>query len=210
MPTRKQGHELSRRERQVVELAARGLTDTAIAHELGISEATVTTYWERVRSKYGQHSRTELVFEIYREKADAILRYLSVRNQWLVERLRNISGMPSEQLCRQLIEEAADAILLIDANGGILQGNESAAVLFGYPVEELRGMRHDLLVPEDRREAHRKSSAAFVRHPEKGRMGDHKATLARRGDGRAIAIHATLTPVETGHGLLIMCVLRRA
>lgn len=210
MPTQKNGHGLSHRERQVVELAARGLTDTAIAHELGISEATVTTYWARVRAKYGQHSRTELVFEIFREETDEILRYLRVRNQWLAERLHNMSGNPSEQLCRQLIDEAADAILLIDAGGGILQSNESAAELFGYTVEELRGMRHELLVPEDRRETHRETAAAYVKHPEKGRMGDHKATLARRKDGTPFAINATLTPLETGHGLLVMCVLRGA
>src|SRR5262245_36101632 len=45
--------ELSERERQLIELAAEGHTDASIANELGISEATVSTYWGRVRIKIG-------------------------------------------------------------------------------------------------------------------------------------------------------------
>ncbi len=41
---------LSEREEQVLRLAMRGFTDTAIAHQLEISEATVGTYWGRVRN----------------------------------------------------------------------------------------------------------------------------------------------------------------
>ena len=45
--------QLSPRELQLIEYATQGLTDTAIALKLGISEATVGTYWGRVRIKIG-------------------------------------------------------------------------------------------------------------------------------------------------------------
>jgi len=41
--------ELSVRERQVLSLAARGETDQGIANRLGISPATVNSYWVRIR-----------------------------------------------------------------------------------------------------------------------------------------------------------------
>lgn len=52
---------LSRRERQVILLAARGLADKEIARELGLSIGTVGTLWSRIRSKIGHYNRTGLV-----------------------------------------------------------------------------------------------------------------------------------------------------
>lgn len=50
---------LSERERDVLFLAADGLTDKEIAQRLGIGAKTVRTYWDRVRSKLGASSRTQ-------------------------------------------------------------------------------------------------------------------------------------------------------
>lgn len=52
---------LSERERQVLDLAAKGHIDESIAQQLQISVATVRGYWLRVRSKLGGSSRAELV-----------------------------------------------------------------------------------------------------------------------------------------------------
>jgi PAS domain S-box-containing protein len=49
------------REAQVLSFAAEGMTDKQIAAELGISLATVDTYWRRIRTKYNSTSRTEAV-----------------------------------------------------------------------------------------------------------------------------------------------------
>src|SRR5205085_11169656 len=54
------GVSLSRREREVAGLVARGLTNRQIAERLGIGERTVEGHLERVRSKLGMHSRTEI------------------------------------------------------------------------------------------------------------------------------------------------------
>lgn len=52
--------DLSDREASVLSLAAKGLTDRAIAARLGISTNTLRTYWARIRGKLGEGSRVAL------------------------------------------------------------------------------------------------------------------------------------------------------
>ncbi len=52
---------LSRRERQVLEAVALGLTNPQIGDRLGISHKTVARHRERIMNKLNLHSRTELV-----------------------------------------------------------------------------------------------------------------------------------------------------
>lgn len=49
--------QLSNRERDVLCLAATGLTDEGIAVRLGIAAKTVRTYWERLKAKLNAESR---------------------------------------------------------------------------------------------------------------------------------------------------------
>lgn len=52
---------LSKRELQVLELLAQGLTNPQIGNQLGISHKTVARHRERIMSKLNLHSSTELV-----------------------------------------------------------------------------------------------------------------------------------------------------
>jgi len=52
---------LTEREREVLELVARGLPNKAIAHELGISEHTVKFHVSTILGKLGAAGRTEAV-----------------------------------------------------------------------------------------------------------------------------------------------------
>ena len=67
-------HELSPREREIVDLAAEGLTNEAIAIRLGLSVGTVNTYWLRIKLKVGGSGRTDTVLNIFRERAERALR----------------------------------------------------------------------------------------------------------------------------------------
>ncbi len=51
---------LSPREAEVLSLASKGLLDKEIARELGLSLNTLRTYWNRIRMKAGESSRTGL------------------------------------------------------------------------------------------------------------------------------------------------------
>ncbi len=66
--------ELSPREEEILELCVQGLTNDAIAHELGLSVGTVNTYWLRIRMKVGGMGRTDTVVRIIKERAERALR----------------------------------------------------------------------------------------------------------------------------------------
>lgn len=75
--------ELSPREEQIVALCAEGLTNEAIAHELGISLGTVNTYWLRIKLKVGGLGRTDTVVRIIKERAEKALRESNVERNAL-------------------------------------------------------------------------------------------------------------------------------
>jgi NarL family two-component system response regulator LiaR len=63
---RKIGDDLTNREREVLALAARGLTNAGVAGELVISEKTVKFHVRNIRTKLRAKSRTEMVVEAWR------------------------------------------------------------------------------------------------------------------------------------------------
>ncbi len=63
---------LSEREREVLLLAADGLTDKEIALKLDIGIKTVRTYWDRMRVKYGAASRTQCLAMALRGAFEAV------------------------------------------------------------------------------------------------------------------------------------------
>jgi DNA-binding CsgD family transcriptional regulator len=65
---------LSPREDEILDLCIQGLTNEAIAHELGISIGTVNTYWLRIRMKVGGSGRTDTVARIIHERAESLLK----------------------------------------------------------------------------------------------------------------------------------------
>jgi len=63
---------LSERQRQLVELSAKGATDKEIAVVLGIGEGTLRTYWDRLRLRLDAKSRTEAVAKIFQYRYDRL------------------------------------------------------------------------------------------------------------------------------------------
>jgi DNA-binding NarL/FixJ family response regulator len=64
--TRHLDSRLTRREHQVLKVAAEGLTAREIAHHLGVRERTVTTHLGRIYGKLGVNSRVAAVIEAAR------------------------------------------------------------------------------------------------------------------------------------------------
>ncbi|HEX7626544.1 MAG TPA: PAS domain S-box protein, partial [Gaiellaceae bacterium] len=69
---------------------------------------------------------------------------IALRNAELVERLAG-----SERRYRELHEHAADAMLVSDDEGNLIDANDTAAVLLGYSVLELRAMSVSDLIDGD-------------------------------------------------------------
>ncbi|MGV3619050.1 MAG: PAS domain S-box protein [Fimbriimonas sp.] len=102
---------LSDRERDVLFLAADGLTDKEIAQRLGIGAKTVRTYWDRVRSKLGASSRTQALAMALRSAYDE-----------LAER---------EARFRTFIERLPAIFVAIDEDGQVVYVNEETTRLLG-------------------------------------------------------------------------------
>lgn len=66
---------LTRAERTVAELAARGLTNAQISLELGVATATVKAHLRRVFAKLGVESRARLAAEVYGPRRDHVAAY---------------------------------------------------------------------------------------------------------------------------------------
>lgn len=203
---------LSEREQQLIAFAAEGLTDSAIAHKLGISEATVSTYWGRVRSKLGPFSRTELVARSIREESKSTVESLRLEIERLSEKLRVDTGEDihdaHHNLYKDLIEVAADAIIIVNQDGQILNANSEAATLFGYDLSELKGLDMLQLVPDRYRMIHRAHRESYFAQPERKKMGEHLATFAKRKDGTEFTIAASLSSMVTSDGHVVICIVR--
>ena len=206
--------DLSDREKQIVELASEGHTDTSIAHELGISEATVSTYWSRVRMKIGPYSRPELIARIVRSDYSRMVEELRAQNKELIGRLEKDTGQEwgeeGGNFYRKLLAEAPDAILVVNEQGSIETANQEAARLFGYGEDEMSGMSMLELVPERFRFIHEQHRQEYLTNPSRRRMAEHAVSLARHSSGREFPIAASLSPVTTVTGTHVMCILREA
>ena len=93
---------------------------------------------ERVR--LGVYALIAFVILVLSELLRRTRRQAAAREQALAD---------SERRYRMVLEEAADAILISDADGLYLEVNDRAVALTGYPREKLVGMRApDLMTPE--------------------------------------------------------------
>lgn len=199
--------QLSEREQQLIKLASRGHTDTAISQRLGISEATVGTYWGRIRIKLGPYSRTELVSIVLKAHQEAALNELREANAELARKLKAGNNV-EEAFYRSLIENAADAILLTSESGMITTANDAAHELFGYGAGTLPGLHVSELVPTRFRAEHFEHQRGYVASPSRRMMGEHLSTPAVKASGEEMLVRATLSAIPTPTGLVVMCALR--
>ena len=108
---------------------------------------------------------------------------------------------------RAVVEEAPDAILLIDREGRIAYVNLQAETLFDYARAELVGQRVEILVPEDKRSMHLIHREVYQERPEKRPMGTGLQLYGRRRDGTAFPVEISLSPVgdgESGHTVAVV------
>jgi len=127
---------LGQRERQVLQLAAEGLTDKEIASKLKIRVSTVRTYWERIRTKLNAANRTQAVS---------------------LGMPHNLLERAGEELAGFAVRVINDEVISICNKQGIfLTWNLGVKVIFGYSEPEWIGQHNSIVfVPEDKHEAQR-------------------------------------------------------
>lgn len=200
---------LSERERQLLTLAAKGLTDAEIGKHLEISETTVKSYWGRVRTKLGPRNRTELVALSLGEERRHEIEHLTERVRDLERRL--LEGTHSTTgLHQTILDEAPDAVLAIDADGLVLYANHEAERMFGYSQSELAGIEISRLVPPRFRDRHKRHLKGYQAEPGNRRMGENMGTVGIDKLGNEFSVSATLSRIETNAGAMMVCLLRQA
>lgn len=108
---------------------------------------------------------------------------------------------------RAFFQAAPDGCVVVDRSGRIVEMNDEAVDMFGWPRDELLGRPVETLVPEGLREVHAAHRRRFTAHPERRPMGIGLELRARHRDGTEFPVEIGLSPVEDDAGPLVLAVV---
>ncbi len=104
----------------------------------------------------------------------------------------------------ELFDAAADAMLLVDSTGHVIQANSAAQQLLEYSKKEICGLEVEALIPASFRNYHHQHRSAFFEKPEKRSMGNGKDLFALSKSGKELAVSIGLSPIKTQQQLFIL------
>ena len=108
-----------------------------------------------------------------------------------------------------IFESAPDGVLVVDADGVIVQANATAASMFGWSQAELAGLSVDHLVPSDVRPRHGGHRERFGKRPHARPMGAGLDLRGQRRDGSAFPVEVSLSPwSREGAPGAVICTVR--
>ncbi|MGC2282733.1 MAG: PAS domain S-box protein [Candidatus Acidiferrales bacterium] len=127
----------------------------------------------------------------------------------ILESNRDITHTKQEQQkFRDLLENAPDAIVIVNHAGQIQLVNAQTEILFGYSREELVGMPVEVLVPRRFQDQHAGHRHAYVHSPKSRSMGAGLELYGQRKDGSEFPVEISLSPLETAAGTVISSSIR--
>jgi len=107
----------------------------------------------------------------------------------------------------RVLAATPDAVVIVGQNGVIRQLNESAADLFDYEREALRGKSVEELMPESYREEHVTLREEYVEDPTPRPMGAGLDLAAVRSDGERFPVEISLGPLHVDGETRIMATI---
>ena len=114
----------------------------------------------------------------------------------------------AEQMSRNLLESAPDAMVIIDAAGDIVLVNAQTENLFGYSRDELMGKPIEILVPQRHVERHRIERQQYHTNPSSRAMASGLDLTALREDGREVPVEISLSPIRTEGRSFVVAAIR--
>ena len=168
--------------------------------------AVVATAWGRGPFSSPEVPRSLLDLQVFLATAGLTVLTLQAAVSERADALRTLAR--SEQLFRQLLESAPDAMLVVDGAGRILLVNALTERQFGYRREKLLGQPIEVLLPERLRAAHRRQRELYAVQPQVRFMGAGMELVACRQDGSEFPAEISLGPMPTEQGLLVFTAVR--
>jgi PAS domain S-box-containing protein len=111
----------------------------------------------------------------------------------------------------EVIEQAPDAIVLVEAQGSIVYANQRVTQLFGFAAADLVGQPVETLIPQRARTQHAAYRMTYSRTPKVRPMGDARLALAgRHADGSEFPVDVHLAPIARGGGSWTLAIIRDA
>jgi PAS domain S-box-containing protein len=199
--------ELSQRELQLLVYASRGLTDQAIAHELGLSLATIATYWGRIRIKLGPLNRTELVAKYLDSKSSEEIVQLQNEVSTLRQQLEASKKDDLELLLA--LNKIPDSVVLIDTSSKVLYVNEATCLWLGYAPEEMIGSLFLDFYPDGRHDLWKAWLDGLLEDPQDPEFALNRPSYVRHKDGTVKVFSCNSAVYKTSQGIRILAVSRR-
>ncbi|MGI8793905.1 MAG: CHASE domain-containing protein [Acidimicrobiales bacterium] len=109
---------------------------------------------------------------------------------------------------QSFVEFAPDAIVMINAEGRIVQVNVRCEEMFAYDRSDLIGHPVEVLLPPDLRNHHVSHRLGFVQSPRARAMGADRALLGIRSDQTVFPVDVSLSPITTEDGTLYAAAVR--
>ena len=113
-----------------------------------------------------------------------------------------------DDVARELLDAAPDAVVVVDREGRIASVNRLTEAMFGYGEDELVGSSLEVLVPEALRERHRDHRRRYEEAPVTRPMGSGLELVAQRKDGTEIPVEISLSPLDRPEGRLVLASVR--
>ena len=136
----------------------------------------------------------------WRHARDALKKTLAVQ-----------AGLPEmlEDILSSILNIASEGIIVADQDMRILLFSKGAEVIFGYTAPEVLGQPIDLLIPHDRREAHKQRVHAFTAGAILSRrMSNRQDVTGLTKDGRLAPIEVGLSKTTTRSGMIYTAIIR--